>query len=151
VQEDMDMLRLPDELKKQKAKLFGLTITPERLSKIREQRRPGSKYASLRQCKLELDEVEAEFDSSNKQVQAVAKLIDDAILKSYKLWPTNYIAFDLLHKTDKFKTYYTDNEKSLFERRLEMKIDENNSQMVESFLAMYANPVVNKSKYNNAI
>nr|WP_301331470.1 pyruvate, water dikinase regulatory protein [Rheinheimera tangshanensis] len=59
VQEDMDMLRLPDELKKQKAKLFGLTITPERLSKIREQRRPGSKYASLRQCKLELDEVEA--------------------------------------------------------------------------------------------
>jgi hypothetical protein len=99
----------------------------------------------------ELDEVEAEFDSSNKQVQAVAKLIDDAILKSYKLWPTNYIAFDLLHKTDKFKTYYTDNEKSLFERRLEMKIDENNLQMVESFLAMYANPVVNKSKYNNAI
>ncbi|MCA6421542.1 MAG: 1-acyl-sn-glycerol-3-phosphate acyltransferase [Flavobacterium sp.] len=99
----------------------------------------------------ELDIVEAEFDSSNKQVQAVAKLIDDAILKSYKLWPTNYIAYDLLHKTDKFKTYYTENEKSLFERRLEMKIDENNSQMVESFLAMYANPVVNKSKYENAI
>jgi hypothetical protein len=38
----------------------------------------------------------------------------------------------------------------LFERRLEMKIDENNSQMVESFLAMYANPVVNKSKYQDA-
>ena len=99
----------------------------------------------------ELDIVEAEFDSSNKQVQAVAKLIDDAILKSYKLWPTNYIAYDLLHKTDKFKTYYTENAKSLFERRLEMKIDENNSQMVESFLAMYANPVVNKSKYQDAI
>ena len=99
----------------------------------------------------ELDIVEAEFDSSNKQVQAVAKLIDDAILKSYKLWPTNYIAYDLLHKTDKFKTYYTENEKSLFERRLEMKIDENNLQMMESFLAMYANPVVNKSKYENAI
>ena len=99
----------------------------------------------------ELDIVEAEFDSSNKQVQAVAKLIDDAILKSYKLWPTNSIAYDLLHKTDKFKTYYTENEKSLFERRLEMKIDENNLQMMESFLAMYANPVVNKSKYENAI
>ena len=98
----------------------------------------------------ELDIVEAEFDSSNKQVQAVAKLIDDAILKSYKLWPTNYIAYDLLHKTDKFKTYYTENEKSLFERRLEMKIDENNAQMVESFLAMYANPVVNKSRYLDA-
>ena len=31
-----------------------------------------------------------------------------------------------------------------------LKIDENNSQMVESFLAMYANPVVNKSKYQDA-
>jgi len=38
----------------------------------------------------------------------------------------------------------------LFERRLEMKIDEKNPQMVESFLAMYANPVVNKSKYLDA-
>jgi 1-acyl-sn-glycerol-3-phosphate acyltransferase len=98
----------------------------------------------------ELDTIKAEHDNNNKQVQAVAQAIDDSILQSYMLWPTNYIAYDLLHKTDKYKNYYTENEKSLFERRLEMKIDENNSQMVESFLAMYANPVVNKSKYTNA-
>lgn len=77
--------------------------------------------------------------------------IDDSILQSYKLWPTNYIAYDLLNKSDKFKEFYTENEKSLFERRLEMRIDESNSQMVESFLLMYANPVVNKMKYENAI
>ncbi|WP_337840142.1 pyruvate, water dikinase regulatory protein [Rheinheimera sp.] len=59
VPEDLDHLKLPNELRLHKNKLFGLTITPERLSQIREQRRPGSKYASLRQCKLELDEVEA--------------------------------------------------------------------------------------------
>jgi 1-acyl-sn-glycerol-3-phosphate acyltransferase len=99
----------------------------------------------------ELDSIKAEFDNNNKQVQAVAQAIDDSILQSYMLWPTNYIAYDLLHKTDKYKNYYTENEKSLFERRLEMKIDENNIQMVESFLAMYANPVVNKSKYENAV
>jgi 1-acyl-sn-glycerol-3-phosphate acyltransferase len=99
----------------------------------------------------ELDSIKAEFDNNNKQVQAVAQAIDDSILQSYMLWPTNYIAYDLLHKTDKYKNYYTENEKSLFERRLEMKIDENNVQMVESFLAMYANPVVNKSKYENAV
>jgi 1-acyl-sn-glycerol-3-phosphate acyltransferase len=99
----------------------------------------------------ELNTIKAEFDNNNKQVQAVAQTIDDSILQSYKLWPTNYIAYDILHKTDKYKSYYTENEKSLFERRLEMKIDENNSQMVESFLAMYANPVVNKSKYENAV
>lgn len=99
----------------------------------------------------ELDTIKAEFDNNNKQVQALAQAIDDSILQSYKLWPTNYIAYDILHKTEKYKNYYSENEKSLFERRLEMKIDEKNTQMVESFLAMYANPVVNKSKYENAV
>lgn len=99
----------------------------------------------------EIDAIAAEFDNSNKQIQALAQAIDDSILQSYMLWPTNYIAYDLLYKTNQYKAFYTENEKSLFERRLEMRIDENNPQMVESFLAMYANPVVNKSKYQNAI
>lgn len=58
VEEDMAELTLPAELKKHQAKLFGLTITPERLSQIREQRRPNSRYASIKQCALELKEVE---------------------------------------------------------------------------------------------
>ena len=99
----------------------------------------------------ELDAIAQEFDNNNKQIQAVAQAIDDSILQSYMLWPTNYIAYDLLHKTDTYKSHYTEDEKSLFERRLEMKIDQNNPLMVESFLAMYANPVVNKSKYENGI
>ena len=98
----------------------------------------------------ELDRISLEFDNNNKQVQALAQAIDDSILQSYKLWPTNYIAYDLLNKSTTYSHLYTENEKSLFERRLEMRIDENNPQMLESFLAMYANPVVNKSKYTNA-
>lgn len=98
----------------------------------------------------ELDKIAKDFDNINKQVQALAQTIDDSILQSYKLWPTNYIAYDLLNKSTSYSHFYTENEKSLFERRLEMKIDQNNPLMVESFLAMYANPVVNKSKYLNA-
>jgi 1-acyl-sn-glycerol-3-phosphate acyltransferase len=98
----------------------------------------------------EIDTIASEFDNTNKQIQALAQVIDDSILQTYKLWPTNYIAYDLLFKTDQFKAFYTENEKSLFERRLEMRIDETNPQMVEGFLAMYANPVVNKMKYENA-
>jgi 1-acyl-sn-glycerol-3-phosphate acyltransferase len=98
----------------------------------------------------ELDTIATEHDNNNKQIQALATAIDDSILQHYKLWPTNYIAYDLLHKTKQFEHFYTENEKSLFERRLEMKIDENDPQMLESFLAMYANPVVNKMKYQNA-
>jgi 1-acyl-sn-glycerol-3-phosphate acyltransferase len=99
----------------------------------------------------EIDTIVAENDNTNKQIQALAQAIDDSILQSYKLWPTNYIAYDLLHKTNKYSSHYTEDEKSLFERRLEMKIDVTNPVMVEGFLAMYANPVINKSKYENAI
>jgi glycerol-3-phosphate O-acyltransferase len=99
----------------------------------------------------ELDKIAVEFDNNNKQIQGVAQAIDVSILQGYKLWPTNYIAYDLLYNTNAHQHLYTESEKSLFERRLEMRIDENNLQMVESFLAMYANPVVNKSKYPNAI
>lgn len=99
----------------------------------------------------ELDAISAEFDNSNKQIQALAQTIDDSILNSYKLWPTNYIAYDLLNKTPKYSHLYTEKEKSLFERRLEIRIDENNPVEMQGFLAMYANPVVNKSKYENAI
>ncbi len=98
----------------------------------------------------ELDQIQAENDNTNKQIQALAQVIDDSILQSYKLWPTNYIAYDLLHHTDTYATEYTEAEKSLFERRLEMRIDGNNEVMREGFLAMYANPVINQLKYRHA-
>ncbi len=99
----------------------------------------------------ELDLIKTEFDNTNKQIQALAQVIDDSILQSYKLWPTNYIAYDILNDSDTYKEHYTEDEKSLFERRLEIRIDENNEIQRRGFLAMYANPVVNKSKYENAI
>ena len=99
----------------------------------------------------EIDLIKSEFESTNKQIQALAQVIDDSILQSYKLWPTNYIAYDIMHQTDKYKDFYTENEKSLFERRLEMRIDDNHPIQRAGFLAMYANPVVNKLKYENAV
>jgi len=53
----------------------------------------------------ELDQIALENDNSNKQIQALAQVIDDSILNSYKLWPTNYIAYDLLHKTNIYESY----------------------------------------------
>ncbi|WP_298221969.1 1-acyl-sn-glycerol-3-phosphate acyltransferase [Flavobacterium sp.] len=98
----------------------------------------------------ELNQIAQENDNSNKQIQALAQVIDDSILNSYKLWPTNYIAYDLLHKTNIYESYYTENEKKLFEKRLDIKIDQDNPIALEGFLNMYANPVVNKMKYQNA-
>jgi 1-acyl-sn-glycerol-3-phosphate acyltransferase len=99
----------------------------------------------------EIDAIKVEFDNSNKQIQALAQVIDDSILSTYRLWPTNYIAYDIVNQTNTYSHLYSENEKSLFERRLEMRIDHNNPLALQSFLAMYANPVVNKLKYENAI
>jgi [pyruvate, water dikinase]-phosphate phosphotransferase / [pyruvate, water dikinase] kinase len=56
--DDMDNLKIPDFLKPFKKKIFGLTIDAERLMDIRDNRLANSKYASARQCRMELREVE---------------------------------------------------------------------------------------------
>ena len=99
----------------------------------------------------EIEAIKTENDSSNKQIVALAQVIDDAILSNYKLWPTNFIAYDIVNKTNRFSHLYTENEKSLFERRLEMRIDHDNPVALDGFLAMYANPVVNKLKYHDVV
>lgn len=99
----------------------------------------------------EIDDIKENFDTSNKQIQALAQVIDDSILSNYKLWSTNYIAYDILNNTDTFSYLYTENEKLLFERRLEMRIDHIHPVAKQGFLDMYANPVVNKLKHTNAV
>lgn len=99
----------------------------------------------------EYEKIKAENDNNNKQIQALAQVIDDSILQSYKLWPTNFIAYDILNNTATFAHLYDDKERQLFERRLEMRIDAENETMKAGFLAMYANPVVNKLKYTHDI
>ncbi|WP_426090411.1 1-acyl-sn-glycerol-3-phosphate acyltransferase [Flavobacterium sp. DSR3-2] len=99
----------------------------------------------------EIEAIKAENDSSNKQIVALAQIINDAILSNYKLWPTNFIAYDIVNNTNRFSHLHTENEKSLFERRLEMRIDHDNPVALDGFLAMYANPVVNKLKYHDVV
>lgn len=94
----------------------------------------------------EYGEIEAQFDNKNRQLQAIAQLIDDSIIQNYQLWPTNFIAYDLVHETNKFSDRYSEKEKQLFERRLEMRIDISDQILRDGFLAMYANPVINKIK-----
>lgn len=97
----------------------------------------------------ELDSLINSAEKVNKQMQAVATIIDKSIIKNYHLWPTNYIAYDLLNQTNEYADKYTEKEKQLFERRLELRVDKANKVVVENFLAMYANPVINKLKLNN--
>jgi len=59
IPEDFERGKFPSALQAFKSKIFGLSITPERLSEIRNERRPGSKYAALENCRYEVNEAEA--------------------------------------------------------------------------------------------
>ena len=59
IPEDFERRQLPVALQPHRKKVFGLTIDPLRLSEIRNERRPNSRYASLENCRYEVSEAEA--------------------------------------------------------------------------------------------
>jgi regulator of PEP synthase PpsR (kinase-PPPase family) len=74
VEEDLDRGELPKVLQPHRATLFALTILPERLHFIREERRPGSEYASLVQCRHEVRQAETLFRALRLPVCDVSSL-----------------------------------------------------------------------------
>jgi hypothetical protein len=83
IPEDFERAKLPGALLAHKRKCFGLTIAPERLAKIRNERRPGSKYAALENCRYEVNEAEAMMrregvswlSSTHKSIEEIATTI----------------------------------------------------------------------------
>jgi hypothetical protein len=57
-EEDLDDQNIPGVLRPHKQKIFGLTIDPERLATIRNERKPNSRYSSIKQCMHEIEEIE---------------------------------------------------------------------------------------------
>jgi hypothetical protein len=62
VDDDLESRRLPARLEPHRGKLFGLTIHPDRLHQIRQERRPDSRYSSITQCNYEVRAAEQLFE-----------------------------------------------------------------------------------------
>jgi len=83
IPEDLDRMALPGELASYRGKLFGLTIDPERLHRIRGERRPDSHYASLENCRHEVRQAEnlmrregiPWLDSTTRSVEEISTMI----------------------------------------------------------------------------
>jgi regulator of PEP synthase PpsR (kinase-PPPase family) len=83
IPDDFERGRLPSSLAPYKRKCFGLTIDPDRLSQIRNERRPNSRYASLENCRYEVNEAEAMMrrdgiqwlSSTHKSIEEIATTI----------------------------------------------------------------------------
>jgi len=89
IPEDFDRGRLPGALEPYRQKLFGLSITPERLREIRQERRPNSRYADLENCRYEVQQAESMMrreglhwvNSTTKSIEEIAT----TIMQEFKL------------------------------------------------------------------
>jgi regulator of PEP synthase PpsR (kinase-PPPase family) len=83
IPDDFERNCLPASLAPHKRKCFGLTIDPARLAHIRHERRPGSKYAAIENCRYEVNEAEAMMrregiswlSSTHKSIEEIATTI----------------------------------------------------------------------------
>jgi regulator of PEP synthase PpsR (kinase-PPPase family) len=62
VDEDLETTDLPRPVRDLRDRCFGLTTTVARLSRVRQERRPDSRYASEEQCRFELRRAAAIYD-----------------------------------------------------------------------------------------
>jgi regulator of PEP synthase PpsR (kinase-PPPase family) len=83
IPDDFERSKLPTPLIEHRAKLFGLSIDAQRLSEIRNERRPGSKYAAIENCRYEINEAETMMrregikwlSSTHKSIEEIATTI----------------------------------------------------------------------------
>ena len=95
-----------------------------------------------------------ELDDKNEIVQRVCAIIDRNIHMAYKIYPINYIAYDEIEGSSRFKSEYTEEQaaevNAYIEKQLDKVVDVPNiteserAYMREMMLTMYANPLRNK-------
>ena len=93
-----------------------------------------------------LDVIE-EMDDSRDKFKALADLIDYKIHKNFKLWPDNYIAYDILNESKEYYDKYSEEEKFFFLKHMDKKlgtVEGDRERLKEIFLDIYANPVKNR-------
>lgn len=91
--DDIEHLQLPKVLRPHVRKIYGLTLEPQRLHEIRSKRREGSRYASLAQCRFEVQQVENMYrregipflDSTHFSVEEIAaKILAETNLERHR-------------------------------------------------------------------
>ncbi len=94
----------------------------------------------------ELEEIN-KSENENEKIKQLANLIDKRIYSDFKLWPLNYVAYDLLTNGNKYEKQYSSAEKDHFIKYVEKNIEKLKGErdaLYNLFIKMYAAPVINK-------
>ncbi len=94
---------------------------------------------------------EASLCDKNDRYQFIRQTVDLKVIDGYKLWKTNYMAYDLLNNTTKYSDRYSPEEKEAFTDYMNAQMDTvepelNRDELREIFLQIYSNPVLSKEK-----
>ncbi len=90
-----------------------------------------------------------EGKKNNEVLQSVVEYINKRIYFNYKLWPNNYIAYDLLYRTNKYTKQYSSAELLRFKELLKSdlaQISFEEEEATQLYLEIYSNPVLNLEK-----
>ena len=87
----------------------------------------------------------------NDRYQLIRNAVDKRVVEGYKLWPNNYLAYDILNSTDKYSANYSAEDKAKFLAYMEHQLgtvepELNKEELREVFLGIYANPVLAKEE-----
>jgi hypothetical protein len=94
---------------------------------------------------------EIEERANNDKINQLTRMIDKQIYENYKLWKTNYIAYDILYNNGKYINKYTSEDKKAFKNYLTKQLNNikgDKKILQKIFLNIYANPVENKNIYS---
>lgn len=105
------------------------------------------------------------INHKNDKVLHLANAVDAEMHRIYKLWPTNYIAYDILNGTKEHKDHYNNIQKITFNNYIRRRViglnlskgklgltgDKFTASVRETLLEMYANPVINKKNVENGV
>ena len=103
---------------------------------------------------LKEDEIrEASVCDKNDRYRSIRHAVDVRVINGYRLWNTNYIAYDLANHTFKYADRYTPEEVEAFTAYTEHQLDQveptlNREELRDIFLRIYGNPVMMKEKFN---
>lgn len=98
------------------------------------------------------DEIkEASYCDKNDRYQAIRHAVDTRIIEGYRLWKTNFMAYDMVNKSYKYADLYTPEDLEAFTEYTEHQLDKverklNRESLREIFLRIYANPVTDKER-----
>ena len=93
----------------------------------------------------ELQEI-GKIENKGERINALAQLYDKKQHATFKLWPNNYIAFDLLNGKTRYAENYTTQQKEEFIGNMEYKLSKlegDKDELRTMFLEIYATPVKN--------